>query len=88
MAEKYFEQCAHQRASVMAIMHNILAMPDDRPLKDAKMMIASAFKSIIQNDHMVGDVIDRMVLKEIKTFLNQEQAFRAASSIVNPENPL
>ena len=51
-------------------------------------MIAATFKCIIQNEYIVGDVADRMVLLRIKEYLNQEQAFRAANNIVNPENPL
>jgi hypothetical protein len=86
--EDYLEKCANQRAAIMATLCNILVMPDDNPLKDAKLMIASSFKKIIENDHMVGDVIDRMLLKDVKSYLEQEQAYRAASSIVNPENPL
>ena len=86
--QEYFEKTAHQRASVMAILHNILTMSDDKPLKDAKLMIAATFKCIIQNEYIVGDVVDRMVLLRIKEYLNQEQAFRAANNIVNPENPL
>ena len=86
--KEFFEKDAYQRASVMAIIHNILTMPDDKPLKDVKLIIAASFKEVIQNDHMVGDVVDRMVLLRIKEYLNQEQAFRAANNIVNPENPL
>lgn len=84
----YLERCATQRAAVMAVVFNILSMSDDRPIKDAKMLIASAFKEIIVNEHMVGDMIDKLVLEIMKDFLEQEQAFRTASSIVNPENPL
>ena len=86
--QEFFEKTAYQRASVMAIIHNILTMPDDKPLKDVKLIIAASFKEVIQNDHMVVDVVDRMVLLRIKEYLNQEQAFRAANNIVNPENPL
>jgi len=86
--KEFFEKAAYQRASVMAIIHNILTMPDDKPLKDVKLIIAASFKEVIQNYHMVGDVVDRMVLLRIKEYLNQEQAFRAANNIVNPENPL
>ena len=86
--QEYFEKTAHQRASVMAILHNILTMSDDKPLKEAKLMIAATFKCIIQNEYIVGDVADRMVLLRIKEYLNQERAFRAANNIVNPENPL
>lgn len=85
---EYLEKCANQRAAVMATLCNVLSIPDDSPVKDAKLMIAASFKKIIENDHMVGDVIDRMLLKDVKSYLEQEQAFRAANKIVNPENPL
>ena len=85
--DKYLDKCANQRAAIMATLCNILVMPDDNPLKDAKMMIAASFKKIIENDHMVGDVIDRMLLKDVKSYLEQEQAYRAANSIVNPDKP-
>ena len=86
--EEYLERCAHQRAALMAMVHNILSMSDDKLLKDAKMMISTCFKEIIKNEHMVGDLIDKMVLEKVKDFLEQEKAFRAANDIVNPENPL
>lgn len=86
--KEYNHKCAHQRAAIMAVIHKILRMSDDKSSKDAKLIIASGFKDMIELNIMVFDEIDFSVLSCIKEYLNQEQAFRAANNIVNPENPL
>lgn len=86
--KEYNHKCTHQRAAIMAVIHKILTMSDDKPSKDAKLIIASVFKDMIELNIMVYDEIDFSVISCIKEYLNQEQAFRAANNIVNPENPL
>jgi hypothetical protein len=85
---EYLEKAASQRAALMALVSNIIDASEDRSLSDIKLMISNTFGKMIDNKIMVGDDIEQIVLKEIREFLYQERAFRAASEIINPENPL
>ena len=86
--QKYLEKCASQRAALMAVVSNIINMPDDKSLTNAKTMIAGCFSKMIDNDVMVCDSIDSQLLHEIKSFLEQESAIEAVSNIINPDKPL
>lgn len=86
--EEHLKKCSNQRCALMAILDIILEMPDDSNVKDVKLMISSKFAKLIDDNLMVGDDIDSIVLNDIRNFLYQEQAFRAANNIVNPDKPL
>jgi hypothetical protein len=85
---EYLEKAASQRAALMALVSNIIDTSEDRSLTDIKLMISNTFGKMIDNKIMVGDDIEQIVLKEIREFLYQERAFRAANDIINPDKPL
>lgn len=85
---EYLEKAASQRAALMALVSNIIDTSEDRSLTDIKLMISNTFGKMIDKKIMVGDDIEQIVLKEIREFLYQEQAFRAANDIINPDKPL
>lgn len=73
MNDKYLEQCAMQRAAIMALLTKFMREQNDElTIHNIKIAICNFFSQLIDNEAMVADDIEVHTLEAIQTFLQQE----------------
>lgn len=73
MNDKYLEQCAMQRAAIMALLTKFMREQNDElTIHNVKIAICNFFSQLIDNEAMVADDIEVYTLEAIQTFLQQE----------------
>lgn len=78
MNDNYLEQCAMQRAAIMALLTKFMREQNDElTIHNVKIAICNFFSQLIDNETMVSDEIEVCTLEAIQTFLRQEAIVEA-----------
>jgi hypothetical protein len=78
MNDKYLEQCAMQRAAIMALLTKFMREQNDElTIRNVKIAICNFFSQLIDNETMVADEIEVCTLESIQTFLQKEAIVEA-----------
>jgi hypothetical protein len=68
-----------QRAILLGLISSILDKQEDEELtlRNVKIAITNCFVTMIDNEHMIGDMVEVDVLKKVMTFIEQEELVQA-----------
>lgn len=82
MNDKYLEQCAMQRAALLALLTKFMREQNDElTIRNIKIAICNFFNSMIEEQAMVADEVEMLTIDSIATFIQQEaivEAFQEA----------
>lgn len=76
------ENIPRQRAAFMGLITAIMRDENETPLVEIKRRCANAFAYMIDQDVMVGDLIDVMTAEVMQEFCEQEKALEDARNLL------
>ena len=74
-----------QRAGLMGLITAILHDEGEKTIQEIKQKIVASIAHMVQEDVMVGDVLDMFMVDAAKEFCEQEEAVNNVKDILNGE---
>lgn len=79
------ENIPRQRAALMGLITAIMKDENETPLVEIKRRCANAFAYMIDQDAMVGDIVDILTAEVMQEFCLQEKALEDARNLLGED---